>query len=327
MTHTRLVKILTFIFLTCGITAAVSIVAYFGFSDVMAALGAASWGIAVVAIFHVVPLVTDTVAWRWLLPPGHRKPIRELLWMRWVSESVNNLLPAAQVGGDLLRARLAAQRGVPAADAGASIMADITTSVFTLILFGAIGALLLFPSYGRESAAILIGLAIFAAMIIAFYFVQRAGVFSRLSGRAAALLGTKQWEALVGGAASLDRAIDAVYTRRRDVLMSCGWAFSSWVIGAGEVWLALYFLGSPVGLVDALIIESLIQAVRNAAFPIPGALGVQEGAFVMLGTALGISGETAVALSLVRRAREIIFGIPGLIVWQIAESRQLMRSI
>src|SRR5581483_10602242 len=173
--------IVSFILFTCGLTAAILLVGYFGYADVMAALGSAAWGIAAVAAFHCVPLLTDTVAWRWLLPPAHRARLRDLFWMRWVSESVNNLLPAAQVGGDLLRARLAAQRGTPPADAGASIIGDITTSVLTLIAFGALGALLLFPGHGRESAALLLALAISAALIVAFYFVQRSGLFSRLA--------------------------------------------------------------------------------------------------------------------------------------------------
>lgn len=319
-------KSVSFLLFSAGLMAALALVGYYGFAKIAAALAAAAWGVALVAVFHLVPLVTDTIAWRWLLPPAHRGRLRDLLWMRWVAESVNYLLPAAQIGGDLVRARLAAQRGVPAADAGASIVVDLTTSILTLIAFGALGALLLFPQHGYESAVLLLGLAISAVLVGAFYFLQRVGLFSRLSRRAARLIGGGGWDTLIGGATALDVAVGAIYARRRDVLASCTWAFSAWVLGAGEVWLALYFLGAPVGLAEALILESLIQALRSAAFPVPGALGVQEGGFVLLGTTLGIAPETALALSLMKRVRELVLGVPGLLVWQWAEGRHWLRK-
>jgi putative membrane protein len=320
------VSVISFVLFSVGLGGAVTLVGYFGFTDVAGAFAAGVWGIAAVCVFHLVPLMTDTIAWRRLLPSAHRKPIGELLWMRWVSESVNNLLPAAQVGGDLLRARLAAQRGVPGPIAAASIVGDITTSVLSLIAFGALGALLLFPRYGRQSALLLLGLAVSAAVIAAFYIAQRAGIFSKLAHRAARFVAGERWDSLIGSAAALDGAMNEMYSRRRDVLVSGLLAFAAWVLGAGEVWLALYFLGVPVGIVEALIFESLIQALRNVAFPVPGALGIQEGGFVLLGAALGVSGDSALALALVRRAREVIFGLPGLIVWQIAEGRHVVRT-
>lgn len=320
-------KSVSFLLFSAGLAAALALLGYYGFAKIAAALAAAAWGVALVAVFHLVPLVTDTIAWRWLLPPAHRGRLRDLLWMRWVAESVNYLLPAAQIGGDLVRARLAAQRGVPAADAGASIVVDLTTSILTLIAFGALGALLLFPQHGYESAVLLLGLAISAVLVGAFYFLQRVGLFSRLSRRAARLIGGGGWDTLIGGATALDAAVGAIYARRRDVLTSCTWAFSAWVLGAGEVWLALYFLGAPVGLAEALILESLIQALRSAAFPVPGALGVQEGGFVALGALFGVPAEAAIALSLVKRVPDILIGVPGLLMYRTLEHRQLATAI
>jgi uncharacterized membrane protein YbhN (UPF0104 family) len=54
---------------------------------------------------------------------------------------------------------------------------------------------------------------------------------------------------------------------------------------------------------------------------VPGALGVQEGAFVMIGAALGIDATTALALATARRLRDVIVFFPGLIAWQWAETR------
>jgi putative membrane protein len=316
-------KWLAYLLFAAGITAIVVLVGYYGYAETAAAIKAAAWGLVFVIGFHLVPLAADTIAWRYLLPPDRRGRLRDLLWMRWVSESLNNLLPATQIGGDLVRGRLAAQRGIPAADAAASIVADITTSVLTLIAFGAIGALLL--PQARHAAALLAGLAISAALVCAFWYLQQRGLFAPLMRRLGYAIGGT-WHALIGSAASLDAAVARIYARRGDVAKSCAWAFGAWVLGAGEVWIALHFLGAPIGVLDAIAIESLIQALRSAAFPVPGAVGVQEGGFVLLGAAFGIAPETALALSLVKRVRELVLGLPGLIAWQIAEGRHLLRK-
>ena len=64
-----------------------------------------------------------------------------------------------------------------------------------------------------------------------------------------------------------------------------------------EIWLALHFLGSPVTLWQAVMIEALIQAISSAAFFVPGGLGVQEGGFILIGSALGLDPTTSLALA------------------------------
>jgi uncharacterized membrane protein YbhN (UPF0104 family) len=83
-------------------------------------------------------------------------------------------------------------------------------------------------------------------------------------------------------------------------------------------------LGQPVTVVDALIIESLGMAIRTAAFPIPGALGVQEGGLIVLGGLLGIDPAVALALALIKRVRELAWGVPGVVLWQAGEGRRLL---
>lgn len=90
-------------------------------------------------------------------------------------------------------------------------------------------------------------------------------------------------------------------------------------MGTGEVWLALHLLGSPVGWGEALMLESLGQAIRGAAFFIPGSLGVQEGGYLLLARLIGLPPEAALALSLAKRARELLLGLPGIVYLHFAE--------
>lgn len=294
-----------------------------GASELGAALQAAGWGLLLVAAFHLVPLAADTLGWQCLVPAGKRLPFATMLWARWIGESINGLLPVAQIGGDLIKARLVGQRGMPGEIAGASVVVDLTLAVFTQILFAlmGIGLLIAHLGGGRLANALLVGTAAMGALLLGFYWAQRRGLFAVMVASLARLIDGRDWQALAGGAAALDRAITGIYDDRRAVRASCAWLLAGWLVGAGEVWLAMHALGHPVGWTEALLLESLGQALRGAAFAVPGALGVQEGGYLVLGALLGIDAPLALALSLTKRARELILGVPGLIAWQIAEGR------
>jgi len=123
------------------------------------------------------------------------------------------------------------------------------------------------------------------------------------------------------GAKNKSPARRRIYARRKDVMISIFWLSATWTLGILEVWIALWLLGYPSSFLVAFLIESLVQGVRAAAFLIPGALGAQEGGFLLVGTLLSIPAEGALALALARRARELAFGIPGLLAWQWFEAR------
>jgi uncharacterized membrane protein YbhN (UPF0104 family) len=100
----------------------------------------------------------------------------------------------------------------------------------------------------------------------------------------------------------------------------------SWALGAVEVALAAHYLGRSVTLAQAFIIESLGQAVKAVGFAVPGALGVQEGGLILVCGLFGITPVTAIALSLIKRLREIVLGVPGLLAWGWVELRRLALS-
>ena len=92
-----------------------------------------------------------------------------------------------------------------------------------------------------------------------------------------------------------------------------------WIVGTAEVWLICHFMGFPVSWVDALLLESLGQAIRGAAFFVPGSLGVQEGGYLLLAPLVGLPADAALALSLAKRTRELLLGVPGLVYLHFSE--------
>jgi len=247
--------------------------------------------------------------------------------MRWIGDAINTLLPVAQVGGELVRARLLNKAGIPGAWAGASIVVDLTTGVLMQMIFALTGvALLLYFGIGADAVfAITLAICVFILLIFGFYVAQRGGMFLSLSRVLERLAGDRDWLSQLTTAAMLDRTVARMYRRRGRFIKACAWRFLTWMLGAGEVWLAMFFLGYPVSILEAIMLESLGNAIRSTAFLIPGALGVQEGGYILLGSFIGIGAETALALSLIKRVRELVWGVPGLISWQLAEGRRFFR--
>ncbi|MDG2304859.1 MAG: lysylphosphatidylglycerol synthase domain-containing protein [Candidatus Binatia bacterium] len=312
--------------LLVGIVLFVALIAREGVGEVATALSVAGWGLLAVAAFHLVPIFADAMGWRRLLATRSPISIRTALYARWIGESVNGLLPVAQVGGSVVKANLVSRRGVPGAFAGASVVVDITTLVGSQIVFTLLGLALLIAEFGGHELAptALAGTVLMALLLFGFYLAQRRGMFGAMARGLRRLAPGGGPSAFTDEAESIDADVAQLYGESRAVLAALAWHLVAWVVGAGEVWLALWLLGHPVDLSTALLLESLGQAVRAAAFAIPGALGVQEGGYVLLGQVLGIGPETALALSLSKRVRELTLGLPGLVAWQIEEANALL---
>lgn len=304
--------------LALGIALFTGLVAHRGVGEILAALAVAGAEVFGVAAFHVVPMLADALGWRRLLGPD-APGVGTMLWARWLGESVNGLLPVLQVGGNVVKANALAERGVPGVRAGASVVVDVTLVVTSQMLFTLLGLGLLAARIGGGGAwpTAAAGALVMALALAAFYAFQRRGGFALLA-RGVERVMQGQWTSLVAGANALDRAVAETYADRRAIAVAWSWHLASWVMGVGEVWLALWCLGHPVDLATAVLLESLGQAVRAAAFAVPGALGIQEGGYLALGAALGIPPTTALALALVKRVRELTLGIPGLVSWQLA---------
>jgi putative membrane protein len=322
-------RLLTHLLLLAGLALLVGILVRYDLPDIAAAFTAAGWGVAAVAAFHVVPLVVDAVAWQVLILPPDRLSLAAAVRLRWMAESVNALLPTASVGGEFVRARLAGFEGVRPAPAGASVIVDVTIGLITQAAFAFIGLVLLARFDGADASLLLsvaLGLGAFSLLVGLLLVLQNRGAFAFLTRRIARFSGAQRWPGLAAGGAELDRSVGALYRQRRVILGSSLWRMAGWVVGAGEIWLALYFLGHPIGLGEAVLVESLIQAVRTAAFIVPAGLGVQEAAFLLIAGAVGVPAPSALALALIKRAREILLGVPGILAWQVSEASRLRRA-
>jgi putative membrane protein len=305
--------------LSVGVLLFIGLLASQGLAAVMATLALAGSGLLLVALFHLLPLVLDAVAIRVLFAGGAaRARLSDALRARWVGESANSLMPAGQLGGPVLMTRHLAQRGMRMQDAAAVITVSTTLQTFAQIAFallgvGLLGAQATHISQHALRTSALIASGLLALQVGGFYWIQRRGLFSRLMRAATRFAGKRDWSQWMNQAKAIDLAVQDTYTRGGPVAASFLLSLVGWLVGTGEVYLILQLIHHPVGWLDALLLESLGQAIRGAAFAIPGALGVQEGGYLLLAPLAGLPPDAALALSLAKRARELLLGVPGLL--------------
>lgn len=297
----------------------------YSLADARAAIDAAGLtGIVVVTLFHLVPLLVDAVAWRALMPSESMLSLGRASLARWIGEGVGALIPSSQVGGELARLRAGAVLGLPGAVAGATVLVDVTLGVVTQILYSLAGiaALYLLSADGGSLALqITLGVLGFAGLIAVFVVAQLGSPMRRIAALLGPIVGDHAQDRMLHHARTADAVLDSIYARHRSLSVSALWRILGWLVGAGEFWLGLRFLGYPIGLLEAVMLESLVQAARSAAFIVPAGLGVQEAALVGLGAAIGLPAEAAIGLSLLKRIREFALGIPALVAWSVVERR------
>jgi putative membrane protein len=305
--------------LSLGVLLFIAVLVSQDFSAILATLAHAGWGLLIVALFHLLPLLIDALAICVLFQPGSsRHPLRDSLLARWVGESANSLMPAGQIGGPVLMARFLGQRGLPKDEAAAAITVSTTLQTFGQIAFALLGIVVLGTQSNQFSptalrTAALIASAFLAVQVGGFYWVQRRGLFTKVMRAVRRFSRKRDWSQWVSQAEAIDVAVQDTYRRNGPVTASFLLSLAGWIVGTGEVYLIARFLGTPVSWHVALVLESLGQAIRGAGFAIPGALGVQEGGYLLLAPLAGLSPDAAVALSLAKRTRELLLGLPGLL--------------
>ena len=316
-----------FVLIGSGAAAAVALVGWIGAGPIGADVLRAGWVIPFCAALHLVQLLLSAVAWRRACGGGG-PGLAAWSLIRWIRESINALLPVAQLGGTVVGVRLLAQRGMGVTAATAGTTLDVTLEslsqfLFTLAGMAALATVSTDTGWQPWFAGVL---GLMAVASFGFVLAQRAGLMRLiewLTARMSRFVPALSPDALAGLHAALMR-------RQRDtaaLAAATALHLIAWVIGVAETWLALWAMGYPIGAAAALAVESLGMAARSAGFVVPGSLGVQEGGFVLAGSLLGLPPDAAAALSMVKRARELLVGLPGLLAWHWTEGRHLMRRM
>lgn len=282
-------------------------------SDIWRALPAVPAALAV----HATQLSLAGLGWWCLLPLPKPHPLRAMRG-RWIREAVNTIFPLGGLSGAVVATRIIARDArLQMPIATATVTADLTCEAAALgpfLVCALVTVALLEPgklSPGRAALAVLPIMLGAAGFVLA----QRAGLM-RLIEAAARRLG---FGAAMEG---LHDSLMALHARPQQFLRAISLQSIGWSLGGAEVFVILHAIGHPVSPATAFAMEGLGMAGRSLGFALPVGLAAQEAGFVLAGTLFGVPPADAIALSMVKRVRELIVGLTGVATWQFGEWRR-----
>jgi putative membrane protein len=308
-----------------GLALGLYLISYVGLGAVLSAAVAVGWGgFAIVCLYAMGLFLVLGYAWYVLLPDAMRATPWIFIRARMVREAAADVLPFSQLGGLVLGARAAILDAVPPPLAFASLVVDVTTEMLAQIAYIALGLIILSVHAPKSSAVVslthmaLIGLALGVGAGAVFLALQRYG--HRMTGK----LITRLLRGSGAATEAVTSLLDAIYLRRGRVAWSMALHFFGWIASAIGAWIAFRLIGTRLDLASAIAIEALVCAARSAGSLVPNALGVQEAAYAVLAPLFGVGAEFGLAVSLLKRARDIALGVPILLLWQAAEGRRAL---
>jgi putative membrane protein len=273
-------------------------------------------GLAVVALLGM--------GWLALIPNARARDALTFVIGRQTRDSAGDLLPFSQLGGIVIGARAVILRGIAPALAFASTIVDVTTELMAQIVFILIGIALAITQL-RTSAAtapyvdgLILGTLLLVPGIVAFVFLQQRG--SRFAER----LAGRFLPAALAHTTAFSEAMAKLYDSPARLALSSTIHLLSWIAAGGLIWLSVRLIGFHIDFFSCLAIEALLAALRSATVFIPAAIGVQEAGYAALMPLFGLGPEVGLAVSLLKRARDIVIGVPVLLVWQAIEGRRAL---
>jgi putative membrane protein len=311
--------------LIVGLAISIALIVASGAAEIGAAfLRLGPLGFVLFCLAHAPVIAVLGLAWRFCLPKDSHARLPGVIAARMLRDAGAEVLPLSELGGFVIGARAAVLAGATSLEAAASTLLDLTTEAAAQLAFIAlgIGALHAFRPDAPVIRPVGVALAILIALVaIAALFGERS--LEYLVPARAAL---RRWLILFGDTEKAFAVMGAIARRRGAIAAALALHLLAWLGVAGEAWLGLRLLGAPISYPAALALESLLFAARSLGFFAPNAFGVQEGTYALLAPLLGLNVTDALALSLVKRARDIVIGAPALLLWQRAEAARLWRK-
>jgi len=302
-----------------GLALAAWLITRVGVPAIAAALHRAGWvGLFAICGVHLIAVTLMGIAWWRLRRAG--SPLL-YIWGRLVRDAGADLLSLSAVGGSVMGIRAMAIKGGQAAAVGAATLIDAVIEFAAQIVYAACGgiALLWIAPHSRLIAVPLLQVAV-AAILVAGYLAPKPA-------RCRAWL--QRWPARpsppFATIAAVRSACLGISRCQGSLWPSFALHLSAWFVSAAEAWLALRWMGARLDPASVLALEALVYTMRSAVFLVPGAIGIQEGAYVVAGAALGLPPDLALGLSLLKRARDVVLGIPALAAWHLLELRTAWR--
>nr|WP_281411480.1 lysylphosphatidylglycerol synthase domain-containing protein [Enterovirga sp. DB1703] len=308
--------------LVAGLTLAVGIAAHAGMdavAEVLSRLGGTEllW----LCAMQVGSVLLCGLAW-WVFTIG--ASLVACTAARFVRDGASSVLAIIPGMGEVAGIRALTLFGARAGNAAGSGVIDLATEIVAQILFTLAGVVALVGVLGWAELDHAIGIAVASVLpLVVAYLVFRIGrirkAVVRFVARVEHHFGLAEW----GLGAEAGRTVAALWQDRPRLLAGILIHFAAWMLSALQIWYAAWALEAPLSPLGSLALAALVHAARGVLFVVPWGAGVQEVGFVVAGVALGLDEPTGIAMSLAFRVRDILLALPALLLWGVAELREL----
>jgi len=315
------VRYLKFLYLLLGVALLAAVLAEIDVAEVAERALGIGWGLAVVLVIYLAAFVIDSFTWQLALidVPLDATWLYRTWKARMVGEAFNYVIPAGGMGGEPVKAVLLKKYyGIGYRQGTASLVLGKTVNMIALVTFLAggfalmLGAPLLPPSYKVIAG---VGLAAVALGTFLFFVIQRLKITSVAGTWLSRWRYARRVEDWLHHVRDVDERLSSFYTTYRGrFAWAVALALVNWLLGVLEIYYTMIFLGHPMTLAEAWIIEAVAQMVRTGTFFIPASIGAQEGAFLLVCGAMSGSPTLGVAVALIRRFREIVWILWGFLL-------------
>ncbi len=300
-----------------GIALALVLVWRTGWPAIQANLASIGWWFFGLTAFYLLAEIAFVLGWRSVMEP--RPPLSslpDLLRIYLVGNTLNYLAPGSVAGEPVRVSMLRHRLETPSAIASVAIFkhAHLLSQAFFVAVGLGVAVVFFDLSRGVRWAA-LGSLAFLCGLLVLMTWGLQKGTFgpilsflSRFKPLALRLAHHRE------GAYHLDELIRRFYAHRRPHFFSAaGWCLLGWCGGLFETYVLLRLLGTGRGWETAFAVESLAMLLNNVFLFVPGRAGTAEGVRTGMFVLLGLPASTGVAYGLARRARELLWVVPGLV--------------
>jgi putative membrane protein len=294
---------------------------HIGLGPVLAAVERVGWGgFGLIVLAGLMVSVFSGLGWYALA--GEQMGWPKFIAVRQLRDSASDLLPFTQFGGILIGARAAILGGLAPPLAFASTVVDVTTELMAQIAFVVLGLLLGITQLRANAAmapyadGMIVGTALLIPGVILFVVLQRR------SGAITTKLASRFLPAAISHTQVFTEQLSALYAKPWKLTASSVMHFAAWLTSGLWLWLVMHLCGAHIDVLSAMAIESLLTALRSATVFIPSAIGVQEAGYAALAPVFGVGAEIGLAVSLLKRGRDVVVGVPMLMIWQALEGKR-----
>lgn len=316
-----------FIYLFIGIFLFYWVYEFFAGPESINLILEAKFKLIFLVIAHIPTLFFDSIAWRFLMSKN-KLSILQAINITWISQTSGKFIPTGNISGEFVRFYLAKKSGQSFVDSSSTVLIDLVIATFALFLVGFFCLIYILKINANiindsKFSYLLISLCLIMLSCFIFTISIRKRIIFKVLKLTSKLLSFSIERSKIISLIRLDNSLYKLSFEKKKLLGALALRTLGWVAGAAEIYIFLMVIGIDAKLMDVVLIEAVTAIVRSVAFFIPAGLGIQEFAFVVIGEFVGYSGIVSFSIAIGRRLREILVGIPAIVVWYISFKSKL----